>query len=348
MAGGFWFRKQGEPWKAPAAELLPFTGKGGESELQAPVEIDASMLPLPVPIRSLAHHVPLGGGLVADILAVDADGRLAIVEAKLNKNTEISRDVIAQAIEYASVAHQLGADAVIKAIEQRAGKSLTELVEGAEFQFGEAGLEGALRTSIESADMRMVLLIDVAPERLKRIVHFLREGKGLPIDVVEVARYDLGGIEVAIPRLVDLRTEPVNSPPNSAVQTGTEQLFIDSLAHAKPDVQPEFERLLALAHALPGVVAFRTNKGSANTVLHPLLPGMEGGLIAIWNASGKPWLTVNTGAIAAMAPSAWQMLLRQEPGIRGKQGFAKLSDPSCVAVREILLCAYEEAATAGT
>ncbi len=74
--------------------------------------------------------MPLGPGY-ADLIAVEADGRLAIIEIKLRRNAEARRAVVAQVLTYAAYlkgidVQALERDVLGSHIAQRPFLSLTE------------------------------------------------------------------------------------------------------------------------------------------------------------------------------------------------------------------------------
>src|SRR3712207_636373 len=101
------WRNDGSGWRLLAAAGFP-----DEAALHSLVEEAPQTLPLAGAPRlvMVGRQVSLGSGY-ADLLAVEPSGRLVIIEAKLARNAEARRAVVAQVLSYA--AHLNGLDRTV-------------------------------------------------------------------------------------------------------------------------------------------------------------------------------------------------------------------------------------------
>src|SRR5690606_32437736 len=95
------WRHDGSGWRLVAPVGFP-----DEAALHTLVEQAPHILPLAGAngVTIVGREVRLGNGY-ADLLAVEASGRIAIVEIKLAYNAEARRAVVAQALTYAAYLH---------------------------------------------------------------------------------------------------------------------------------------------------------------------------------------------------------------------------------------------------
>src|SRR4051794_30946839 len=92
------WKNDGMGWK-----LLSATGFPDEKALHTLVEQAPQILPLAGSPRLVVvgREVMLGNGY-ADLLAVEPTGRMAVIEAKLARNSEARRAIVAQVLTYAA------------------------------------------------------------------------------------------------------------------------------------------------------------------------------------------------------------------------------------------------------
>ena len=123
-------------WRKEDAEWRPLLPSGFPSEdaLHDLVEGSPHLLPSSgdPSLVVVGREVALGPGW-ADLVAIEADGRLAIIEIKLRKNAEARRAVVAQILTYAAYLKGLDPevldDQVLRAhLDQRDYGSLVDAV----------------------------------------------------------------------------------------------------------------------------------------------------------------------------------------------------------------------------
>ena len=114
----------------------------------------------------VGRQTPTEGGPL-DLLGVDSDGRLAVFELKRGA---LSRDAVAQIIDYASDLDRMELGALAEHISERSGEHGIEKIEDFEEwynqEFGDQGLE-ALKP------LRLFLVGLGADDRTERMVTFL-------------------------------------------------------------------------------------------------------------------------------------------------------------------------------
>src|SRR5687767_14102578 len=98
MMPSIW-REEGGGWS-----ILPSQGFPDEATLHSLIANAPELLPLAgnPQLTVIGREVQLGSGY-ADLLAVEASGRLAIIEVKLARDAEARRAVVAQILAYAAV-----------------------------------------------------------------------------------------------------------------------------------------------------------------------------------------------------------------------------------------------------
>ena len=157
-------------------EVVPLEPKGQvdtESLLEETLVKNPQLL---IPgLRLIGRQTPMGGGAL-DLLGVDEDGKLVVFELKRGT---LSRDAVAQIIDYASDLEAMGQDALASHISDRSGEHGIEEIEDFQEWYGRdfGGLEG-LRP------LRMFLVGLGADDRTERMVTFLANNSGMDISLL--------------------------------------------------------------------------------------------------------------------------------------------------------------------
>ena len=286
---GIWIKQTGGEWKAAAAQ--PFHYEKPLHELAAE---NPQLLPLAgsPQLVVLGSEVRMGNGY-ADILAVEASGRPVIVEAKLARNPEARRAVVAQALAYAAFLQ--GSD--VKTLEASlSGKlkaaSILEAVEAQEEDVGREAFTASLQEHLDNGGFRLVLLLDATSHELERLVAYLDAitAAALTIDLITISVYEVNGAQVALPQRIS---------PNvgETIETGTQRqavsrktvvsdgadAFVASVANAADKERQVFDRLIEWANNLPNV-RLSTQQSKSGFSLRPkILPDNLKNLATIWN-----------------------------------------------------------------
>jgi hypothetical protein len=351
------WRKQNDEWRPLLA-----TGFPSEEALHDLVEEAPNLLPLSgdPTLVIVGREVALGTGW-ADLIAVEPDGRLAVIEIKLRKNAEAKRAVVAQVLMYASYLKGIEPDELERRVlrshlEQRPFATLAEGAEEAD-QSGEfdavtftAGLAEALATGA----FRLVLVLDEAPAELVQLMGYLESiSPAITLDLITVSAYDVGDEQVLVPQRVDPEhvSEPTASQtaPSRRVQRRRETTdgtapFEAAIERAPPDRQPHLRRLLDWARDLEkrGLATLKTVLGESREILLVWVPGEKAGLVSIWNDNGayiSLWRSV-------FVRDAWDHIEPVEELIGGPIGQGNTVKNPPDALLDRLAAAYKRASKA--
>ena len=147
----------------------------------------------------------------ADLIAIESEGRLVVIEVKLQSNSESRKAVVSQILTYAAGLYGLTYEALERDIlgthllgwrttpwsrpcarTIRAGTSTS------------TPSRPACSASLEEGRIRLVLVLDEAPADLIRLVGYLEAvAPGLVIDLITVASYRVGDSQVLVPQRID-------------------------------------------------------------------------------------------------------------------------------------------------
>ncbi len=317
------WQKSGSNWG-----VLSPSGFPDEKALHSLVEEAPELLPLSGSPRLavVGREVHLGSGY-ADLLAVEASGRLVVVEVKLAKNGEARRVVIAQVLTYAAYLRGMDRAALEKDVlgaylGSRGWTTLDDAVRASdqEGSFDAAAFDAGVRSCLGDGRFRIVLVLDSAPAELTQLVGYLEDVGGLVIDLVTVSSYQVGEERLLVPQRVDpARVEPSapggpGKPSGAIATTEGAKAFADFAATQPEALRAENERLLAWARSLEheGVARLASYHGKATfATLLPYLLNEQVGLVSIDTYGNlMPWRSVferrapkSMGAAeAAMAP----------------------------------------------
>lgn len=324
------WKSDGDRWT-----LLPPAKFSDEATLHTLVEDAPNILPLAgsPQLTVLGREVTLGSGS-ADLVAVESSGRLCVIEAKLAKNPEARRAVVAQVLTYA--AHLRRVDpaaleevALRKHLHQRGFDSIEDAVR-ADDQDGSLDpsvFRDGLAQSLGSGKFRLVIVLDDAPPELTTLVGYLESmTPDLQIDLITVSAYDIDGTQVIVPQRVDperleseLSTAAGSPAPRNRYEPGAEE-FKKALDFLPEDRRPTFNRIVDWAERLESGGLTRLSSTITpkedQWVLRPLVPGFDSGLITIWEEKDV-YISIYRSAFEKHAPDslpAIETLLNLEIG----------------------------------
>ena len=132
----------------------------------------------------VGRQTPIDGG-VLDLLGVDKDGRLVVFELKREK---LSRDAVAQAIDYCSYLESLTETELATYIANHSGKNDVDKIDDFESWYGDR--QGKQMISLRP--IKMVLVGLGANPRAHRMVEFLAKS-GVDISLLTFSGYQCGG-----------------------------------------------------------------------------------------------------------------------------------------------------------
>jgi hypothetical protein len=201
----------------------------------------------------LASDASAAGRWAVDHLFIDQDGIPTVVEVKRSSDTRIRREVIGQIIEYASNAVVYWPIESLRArfeqlCSERAVDPVSELTR---FCGPEADLNefwSRVHTNLQAGRVRLVLVADVIPQELRRMVEFLK-GQMDPAEIlaVEVRQFVSGDIRTMVPRVYG-QTEQARtrrgSTRSAAAQQWDEPTFFAALEAKNREAAPVAKRLL--------------------------------------------------------------------------------------------------------
>lgn len=272
-------------WKLLAPSNYPC-----EKQLHDLVEEAPQLLPLSgsPALAIVGREVTLGSGS-ADLLAVEPSGRMVVIEIKLAANHEARRAVVAQVLSYAAYLHgltreQLEGYVLREHLAKRGYETLWKAALDASQELDneparQKSFEEQLEKSLAEGMVRLVIVLDDAPDDLVRLVGYLeRVTDGLVIDLVTVASYEVGGQQLVVPtRLEPERFEAERSFGQTGGRAdefpGIEE-FNKAIATAPTGQQEFLHRVGNWASQLQnaGLAELTTSKG-AYTTLRVRLPG---------------------------------------------------------------------------
>lgn len=349
-------------------QLVAPSGFTAEAALHDLVEQAPQMLPLSGSPRLtiVGREVILGNGK-ADLLAVEASGRLAIIEIKLSNNAESRRAVVAQVLAYAAFLHgwdatQLEQQILQKHLDER---KYTGLLDAVTTNDQEGSLDATifsseLRGGLALGAFRLVFVLDEAPPDLIRLVGYLEAVTDkLVIDLVTVSAYSINGAQALVPQRIET-TQPENekvtiqtphrsTPTLESAQKGWLASGADDFAAAIVTSPAEHREKLTLLYDWAkklegkGWVKLSTFHGKSDRLtLLPRLSGYDAGLVTIWN-DGGPAITVYRSVFERFAPSSIPDVVRVIHPVKLGKGNAigKLTPE----VLDALEAAYAEAAS---
>ncbi|HXH21154.1 MAG TPA: hypothetical protein VNN10_03925 [Dehalococcoidia bacterium] len=355
------WQNDGDGWK-----LLAPSGFPDEAALHTLVEREPQMLPLAgsPSLVIVGREVRLGTG-IADLIAVDPKGRLAVIEVKLSRNAEARRAVIAQVLAYAAYLHGFSVSELetllATHLQSRGYATLADMVaanhqEGS-FDVGE--FNDALAASLIEGRFRLVFVLDSAPEELVMLSGFLEAvSEKLSIDLIAVASYHVGGSQVVVPQRIapeqrasirEQRPIPQRERGGGILSPGASE-FRRSIDDALPEFKPVLEALADWAEEMEArnlaTLASYVGRSGAVTLLPRLRPDNVG-LITIWNERGRAFLQYWRSVFERRAPTAIPLIEREIAPAELKQGTYLRVHSLAESLLETLTSAYAEANQVG-
>lgn len=351
------WRRESDEWRP----LLP-SSFANEEALHDLVEEAPHLLPLSgdPSLVVVGREVALGSGY-ADLVAVEADGRLSVIEIKLRRNAEARRAVVAQVLMYAAFLkgvdpRSLERDILASHIARRPFASLADAAREVDQTgaFDEADFAAALEESLATGGFRLVLVLDEAPAELVQLVGYLESiSAGVILDLITVSTYQVGDEQILVPQRVDPEhapEAPLTRTPTSSVRrsrsgrptplNGSDQ-FAQAVRRTEGSTREALQQLLSWAEELERrqLATLKSVLGDDRQILLAWLPGEKAGLVSAWNDNGASislWRSV-------FARHAWDQIepIEQLTGMPMGQG-STIRDPP-QELLSLLTAAYEQA-----
>jgi hypothetical protein len=163
-------------------------------------------------IFTLVDEYPTDVGSI-DILCVDEDGRIYIVETKLQKNSD-RRAIVAQLLDYAAQMGKEAFDTFQRKIKGRTGKSINEILGESEES---AEISDRIRQSLAEKNFVLIVAMDNIEPRLQDVIIYLNQVWGMDIFGLELSKYYVEGKgEVFVPVItppLEIPRRPLSPPP---------------------------------------------------------------------------------------------------------------------------------------
>lgn len=292
-----WHKQEGR-WELLAPEKFD-----DEKTLHELIDANPKLLPLAgkPELVVAGSEVRLGTGF-ADLVALEPEGRVAIIEVKLARNSEARRAVVAQVLAYCAFLHTVTVDVLEKDIlgshlRQRDYQDLTDAMEknDQEGSFDRDTFLEGLRDCLDQGSFRLVFVLDSVPEDLTRLVGFLDTvANRLIIDLVSVSQYEAGGQMFLVPQRIEPDKEPTATPtaPTKSKATGQEfegvEEFTEAIEDAPEDERPRLHALVEWALSLEekGYVRLKSYRGVNRWTMLPTLKDIDSGLVTLWSDKG--------------------------------------------------------------
>jgi hypothetical protein len=152
-------------------QRVPFSALDSESRLEHVLVKEISILSPGLMV--IGQQVPTAHGHFIDILAMDADGNLIVVELKRHRTP---REVVAQVLDYASWVQTLSYNDIAELYAARN--------QGDEFEQGFAKAFGGNPPEKLNGQMRLIVVAAELDHASERIIGFLADNYGVPINAV--------------------------------------------------------------------------------------------------------------------------------------------------------------------
>ena len=153
----------------------------------------------------VGRQTPTEGGPL-DLLGVDSDGKLVVFELKRGT---LSRDAVAQIIDYASDLDSLDLDALADRISEKSGAHDIDKIENFQEWYNSEGFG-----ELESLKPLRLFLVGLgADDRTERMVRFLAQNSGMDISLLTFHAFDYNGKTILAKQVeVEAAEEPSPRP----------------------------------------------------------------------------------------------------------------------------------------
>lgn len=156
--------------------------------------------PVFAPVIAVARELPTPSGPL-DLLLVSPEGYPTLIETKLWRNPQARREVVAQAIDYATQLSRWSYDDLVTAVRKvrpdtRSNDPLVEIVSGQEEGFDETRFIDALARNLRFGRMLLLIVGDGIHESVEQLAETLAGAPQL--------RFTLGLVELSLFRLPNL------------------------------------------------------------------------------------------------------------------------------------------------
>ena len=154
-------------------------------------------------LLTLAREFESGSGPI-DVIAIDAEGKIYIIETKLGKNPD-RREILAQIIDYAGAMWDKFKDfnKFEEELKKRTGKSLSELIRNSDFEIRSDldinEIRENIKQNFEHGRFKFVTVWDKLESKLINTINYLNEKTEITVFAVTFEYYKDDGLEILIP-----------------------------------------------------------------------------------------------------------------------------------------------------
>jgi hypothetical protein len=201
-------------------------------------------------LTPIGRQVPLSGQSL-DLLFIDPSCRLTAVEAKLERNAEVRRQVVAQVLEYGAYLSEWTLDDLERQAERYFGDistppkyrdaDLYDLIS----EVAVRDLEGEepppravrelLLANLAAANLRLIVAVDGVVEPLRKLVAFVNRASSFDLYLLEVQQYrSPDGLRIASINLFGGSQKRPGGSPTYGRGVWNEKKFLDVLGGDSP------------------------------------------------------------------------------------------------------------------
>ena len=251
------------------------------------------------------------GGLIG----IDDNGRIAIVECKIAKDSSIRREILGQALEYAATLWEMPYEEFDEMVVSSEGRSLVEIMSERvpKERWSEEMFKNAIAASLDQGKFRLVMVTQGITDKLKRMIKFLSARGTFSFETyaVEIQHFSDGDTEIAIPKITsfaemwqetsleEVTPEHETTPPQELDQEPTISGSVDSDDLNEPKQSPvSLEPIIGRTDEIPERKDKRkealffakcqevANQNAVGTIRKLYLFSMEAADIIMWWGSG--------------------------------------------------------------
>jgi hypothetical protein len=227
-----------------------------------------------------------------DVAAVSADGRIWLVECKLEVNPEIRRHVVGQLLAFASGLWRLSYEEFDSLFSARANRNLVESVESLDLaDWEEEGFRAQTTSNLRSGRFTLVFAVDHITDELKKIVEYLNEHTGDEVQILalELQHVNDGSFDVLVPRVYGEESASAKQP---AGQRWNEQRLLTVITERiqAPTAIESFGRILEQAKRDGINLIYGSGTVSGSVTAWFKIEGIEAPVWTCYSNASRTWL----------------------------------------------------------
>lgn len=191
-----------ESWREFSSSIFQ-----NEKELQILLSDSPSLIPLNDILGDDAELVyavcefPLPNGGRIDILGFTADGRIAVIECKLEANQESKRKVVGQILEYAAYLREITYEDINQKIDGKLADLVGNMLDNPDWS--EDGFRAGVHQSLKSGSFILAIVVDDINDNLKKIIEYINScaNPQFSFHALEMNQFKLNDLSVLVPKL---------------------------------------------------------------------------------------------------------------------------------------------------